>query len=152
MGRQVKLIDITFENTEYVVIPDKYFLRFDITGIRKCIERRFINAIVEMNLVDRITFELDKEILNSTEEFECDLFTAEDMTDKQYIFKRMGMYKDITQLHLTFDDGSKEVFYTPWAEGDEYHNLNQKTYINESGNLVVDIRKPYNKNRRKKQN
>lgn len=150
MGRRVKTIDIIFENTEFVVLPERYFLRFEITGIKRSIERRFINAIIEMNIVDRIFFELDKEIVNSTEEFECDIFTDEDVTDNRYIFKRIGMFKDITQLCLTFDDGSKDVFYAPWADGDEYHNFNQKSFINERRNLVVDIKKPYHKNRRRK--
>ena len=116
------------------------------------IERRFINAIIELNTVDRIIFEIDKELVNSTEEFKRDLFNTKEISDNRYIFERIGMCRDITQLYLTYNDGSNECFQSPWADGDDYHNSNQKTYINKSGNLVVDIRKPYHNNRRRKRN
>lgn len=98
MGRRVELVEITFENLDYILIPVKYFEKFYISGIRTTVEQLAKNAILQRTKADRFEIELSARIDVALSDLDSDLsFTAEENLS---LLKRIESRRNIAYLDL----------------------------------------------------
>ena len=138
MSKDVRFIEITFENLDYVVIPAHYFREFELTDIRTTVRRAAANAILKCTVVNSVMFELDPEVNKDAAAFEGSVYCIS--TGEGSLFDRL-QNRDITQMKLIYADKTEEEFSVAWEdeENDEYRNRLQRTLINSAGQLCVQI-------------
>jgi len=129
-------IDIVFENVDFVTIKTSN------------IEQLFIENISESNYLhdQYITSNLKCEQLHLVLKNQCKnqktYFQENYEENSSTLFPRMLKYNDIVNIELHYKNGTQETIYVPYDGNEE--NKNQKTYIDEQGNLVVEIVKESN--------
>ncbi len=121
--KEIRSIEIVFENCETAVLRPENFGFFHIGGIVRKFERIACNSIAEMATAEEVYLEIFK---NSV---------------KKEVFQRLHETEDITSMHFTYGDGSKEGFYVLWSDENEFANMYQKNYISGPGHLYIVIHK-----------
>lgn len=138
MSQDVRFIEITFENLEYITIPAPYFYDFQLTDIQTSVRRAAANAILKYSIANTVIFELKAEANKDAVTFEGDFnfVNAED----DGLFQRLHA-RDITHIDLIYADKSREQFSIVWEDDgdDEYHNRLQSAFLNAEGRLCVKI-------------
>ena len=139
MNRIVKSIEIGFENLDFVVIPNEYFLSFSLNDVKTkthCVARKFVN---NYQIATNTVLALKKEVNDDFEKFNADVHIVQ--SEGCSLFERIIQYKDIVDIKVIYEDGSAESFFVDWDEEDmkEYINKLQSAFINEDGNLIVKI-------------
>lgn len=138
MSQDVRFIEITFENLDYIVIPAHYFREFELTDIRTTVRRVATNAILKCAVVNSVMFELNLEANKDAGAFEGSVCCIS--TEEGSLFDRL-QNRDITQMKLIYADKAEEEFSIAWEdeENDEYRNRLRRTLINPAGQLYVQI-------------
>lgn len=135
--KDVKKIEIIFENCEYIEFTPKDFGIFLLDDITTSISRIACNSISELKHAKTVALEIFDTKLDST-------YNPFGIQDKaQTVKKRFALCDDITSIHITFVDDSKQEYYVEWGE-DEYTNEYQKTELGKNGNLYIVIGKDKN--------
>lgn len=141
MNKIIKDIELTFENIDYVVIPNHYFMSFSLENVKIDVCRVAANAIMRYQKIETTDFILKKEANYNFESFDTniDLIHYKGNT----LFDRIINYKDITHIKLLYNDDSFENFAVVWEdeENNECRNKLQTAVITEEGNLYVRIQK-----------
>lgn len=125
--RQVKYIDILFENCETLRIPRNRIGNLYIGDIKTYIRRVACNSISKCTRADSIMIE----IFN--------------MENKSNNIKRILSKNDITAVYVIYEDDREECYYTDYEEpeGQEdcvgAENVNQKVYVSKPGNIYITI-------------
>lgn len=137
-SEQLKSISFYFENCEGLSFPANVIGDFE-TGPFQTKFKRIGNMISRVEYVDKIFIELfrDGNIPYITSYGE----------EKPAKFERLLEYSDIVSIDLEFYDGSKASFYVEYdAENEDLgdNNKNQKSMINDYGNLYILIDKDEN--------
>ena len=135
--RDVKKIEIIFENCEYIEFTPKDFGIFLLDDITTSISRIACNSISELKHAKTVALEIFDTKLNST----YNPFGIE--SESKTIKSRFALCDDITSIEITFADDSKQEYYVEWGN-DEYTNEHQKTELGENGNLYIVIGKDKN--------
>ena len=133
---ELKELEITFENCEYMTIPRNIIGTFRIDGIHDVVSRLAINSICKYKVADTVVMELYKE--GDTEYFP---FGSLDEITK---FDRLTMYHDITRITVKYKDNTEETFIVKYEDESETpgaDNAYQKTYTSNLGNLYIVIDK-----------
>lgn len=140
MSNDVRFIDITFENIDNIIIPSHYFAAFELDDICTKVCRAAMNAILRYSVANSVKFELNPEANRDADTFGGDVYYTDEGEDK--LFRRL-QYDDITSLKLIFSDGTFEELRVPWEdeENNEYRNKLQSSFLNEAGQLCVQIAK-----------
>lgn len=105
-------IELVFENCECVEYEyDKDFRYFDIGSISVGFSN-FCNGVSKYQYIDGFTL----------------ILTNDADTN------RLG--NDVTQLLLTYQDGSAELYIVKWSEDEEYYHSGQKKIVTAMGNTL----------------
>lgn len=126
MNKDVKKIEIVFENCETLVIPIERIGQFILDDIHQHISRIALNSVQKHEVADTIFIEIFNRKRNK----------------KLY---RISDYKDITQIYITYDDSSEECYFTDYREPEGHEddlgapNINQTTYITDKGDILLTI-------------
>ena len=141
MNKLVKNIELTFENMDYIEIPNQYFSNFSLENIETNIRRVAVNAIMRYQKARSVIFELRKEANEDFENFDRDMNMVDYNGDT--LFDRIIDYNDIVDINLIYEDDSSEKFAVEWDDecDDKYKNKLQISTITENGNLCVQIQK-----------
>lgn len=127
--KNIKSIDIVFENCEYININKNDIIWIRLGDIEQEIHR------IACNSISKVTFSNEIEII-----------LKKDIKTKDYIFsngyngvKRLFMCNDITSFDIHYDDDSNETIYVDWE--DDIHpecNKNQEI-IDNNGYIFITI-------------
>ena len=144
MNQIIKNIEITFENIDYVVIPNQYFSDFYMEDIRTNIYRVAMNAIIRYQTASSVRFILNKEVNDDFESFVADIHMVQH--EGVSLFDRIFNYNDITCIKLIYEDDSAEEFTVEWEDNGDRVDRNsfQHSSMTEDGNLCVLISKNRN--------
>lgn len=137
MSKRIKDIEISFENLEYIKIPDNYFLDFSMENVQNVIYRAAANAILQYQSVGNVYFILKNDANKDYIKFDKDFYDEE-----KNLFERIIQYKDITDITLIYDDNSLEEFTVQWEDENNRDDRNklQVAYLTEDGNLYLQIK------------
>lgn len=137
--KEVKAIEVIFENCESFKIKKHLLLAFDIGDIHTHICRYACNFIGRYQLAGRVVLEISKEI----EKEDYHLFGMDSKFEKSGKYKRLCNYNDITHVNVIYDDDSTEEFSVNYHEEQEgilgAENINQKTVVGKNGNIYIVI-------------
>ena len=130
MHRNIKEIEITFENTDYITIPYEYFVSFDHkksdTSILKRLDIREVNFVLKGDLND------------ACKSLDYDIHVVD--YENKTLFERIAEYRDIVVMRVRFSDNSMEEFLTEWEDDDccEYRNkLQEATFMEDDLQVVI---------------
>lgn len=129
MGREVKSVMLILENCEAFEIDRKHIGEFYVSGIERTIQRSACNSISEDFIAKSFNIQIHKDANIKT--------GWKDTT----MFERIENFKDITQLLITYDDGTSENLFVDWISENEYSNDAQKakvSEVNEALFIVID--------------
>ena len=127
-NKEIKNVNIIFENLEIIVIPIDY-----------------IGSIVIRKITNNFVYATNSLKYKVAEYFRMTISDKFNMTivDENYgernSFKRIIDYNDIVAIEIEYDDKSTDTIYVDWCELDEYSNLNQATEILEDGSLLLTV-------------
>ena len=130
MEDDIQSLEFVFENCEMMEFTKDDIQNMELKGISTQILKVVGNGIAKRFSIDEVFIEIKKEANGSHSFFESINTTK---------FARLLQYKDITIIDFHFRDGKAESYYVLY-NGEE-RNSYQKTFYNELGNLVIDIRK-----------
>jgi hypothetical protein len=134
VGKEVKQIDVVFENCEVVTFPKEYIGQFYLGELKEVISRRACNQIDKHLLADKLILEVrDRAALNTK-------------TYSGNAFDRVKAYDDITHIDIIYEDGSNDYIGLDYDEGESEgilgaNNINQKSRINKFGDLELLVGK-----------
>lgn len=131
--KDIKKVEIVFENCEEVTIERKYIEKLNALDIEIC---------EDYNVCNSFEIEINKDILDNTDDKGLCNRYFENCEDKVSIGERLQQ-NDITQIHICYEDDSKEWFYVNWEDSDSIfgiENINQESDITQNDNLYIVIR------------
>lgn len=137
MSKQVKYIDLVFENCEWVRFTEGVG-HFHLGKFETSVDRVAMNSIRKHTLVKEVAMQISKDA-----KYERD----KNFSDDTPIFERIIKWNDITHIDIGYVDGSEESYYVDYEEpeGEEdmlgAPNINQKSVISDGGNLYIVIHK-----------
>ena len=138
MSQDVRFIEITFENLDYIKIPAHYFRDFELADIRTTVRRVAANVILRYCSVGATMFELAPEADLEAGTFDGDVFGLKEGDTS--LFKRLQR-NDITQIKLIYSDKTEEELSVAWEDADRggYTNLLQSSTFDDDGTICVRI-------------
>ena len=138
MNRDICLIEITFENTDFIKIPAHYFRDFVLEDVRTVVRRAAANAILRYFEANSVLIELEPEANRDGKTFEGDVHIVH--YGNNSLFERLQQ-NDITAIKLIYADDTEESFYVVWEDEDEsgFRNLFQSSTVDEDGIICVKI-------------
>lgn len=125
----VKSLELTFENLDWVVITGKHLQ--EITVEKSCKRKDRIDTLY-------CRFVVVADVNELSQQTEGDVHSIR--YEGSNIFERISR-RDITQVKLSYSDNTEVIFNVVWkeAEDNEFVNQLQKVYIDEHGNLVCEL-------------
>jgi len=136
--KKVKSLEILFDNTEYVVIPNRYFESFCFEDVRMGVCRVGENAIERNQTAEYAEFVLTRKANDDFCEFETDIDLG--LCGVRTLFERISDFRDVYGINLICDDDSSEKFVVKWSEEENvFRNKLQSSKIDGCGNLCVTI-------------
>ena len=140
--KTAEFIEFGFENCEVSgKIPVENVGLFLIDNVSSKIMRSACNAIDKMDYAEDICVEL----LPSADRYEWGgAFSFEE--NELTLFERIEKWADITSISIFYTDGSEDLYRANYDEGEKAgqlgaDNVNQKSYRENSGSLIVIISK-----------
>ncbi len=132
---EVKSIELTFENCERIQFERADIGEFCVHNIYSDVARIASNSIRKYQSCESLILELRKEA-NKQHEFWH--IPGENPVSK---FDRIMAYPDITQIDITYDDGSTENIILPWEDVSENgcNSILQSHCLTACGDLWVKI-------------
>ena len=128
MEKDIKKVEIVFENCEEVTIERRYIEKLNALDIEIC---------EDYNVCNHFEIEINKDILDNTDDKGLYNRYFENCEDKVSVGERLQQ-NDITQVHIYYEDDSKKWFCVNWKTG--IKNINQKSNITQDGNLYIIIK------------
>lgn len=138
MSQDVRFIEITFENIDYIRIPAHYFRDFELAEVHTIVRRATANAILRYQKASSVTLELIGEADLEAANFDGDVFGLKE--GETSLFKRLQR-NDITKIKLIYSDKTEEEFSVAWEDADRggYTNLLQSSTVDDAGTICVRI-------------
>lgn len=142
--KEIKEVDIVFENCEVYTVPADCIYRMTIDDIKFALTMHY-NGLNEYkkpgNVTDFTSCEYASIILNK-KGLEC-TSNWDEMDDEKILLKERIKHNDITQLDIVYTDDTHINILVPWEDGNsEYDNKYQHNYIKDDM-IVVDIDRNY---------
>jgi len=138
--KKVTLVELTFENIDWIRIPVKYVSRLRIENIQKNL---FVNQTGEISdelRVEYVSFRIDPSIEKKSAGFAGDWCHFSEVRP----FLQRLQHNDIVTVELHFDDKSIDKFTVQWKEepDNEFRNQYQRVQLEEDGSYSVSICNP----------
>lgn len=114
--KQIKSIDIIFENCEYISVNEKDVIYIEMNDVKNHIFRIARNYIADLFYSDDIIIILNKEAKTKGSIFTKDLTGID----------RIKKYNDITSIEIKYENDSTKEIYIDWQESDALENKNQE--------------------------
>lgn len=133
MEKDIKKVEIVFENCEEVTIERKYIEKLNALDIE---------IWEDYNVCNNFEIEINKDILDNTDDKGLYNRYFENCEDKVSIGERLQQ-NDITQIHIYYEDDTKEWFCVNWEDSDSIfgiENINQELDITQNDNLYIVIK------------
>jgi hypothetical protein len=132
--KQIKNIDLGFENCEVMSIDCKSIGHLHIDEIKDSIRRIAVNSVSKMRCCEHFSLSI-----NRNDNISYLPFDQEEWEMNK--FERITQSRDIVSVGVHYEDGTSEDFYVPWEGELDYSNECQNTYENEFGDLFLVINK-----------
>ena len=124
--KQLKSIEIIFENVDNILIPIEKIIMINIERISRTVHIYYSNNVIEYLTCDACYLKLDKSMEKEKTQYNNELFN------------RILRWKDITHIKLIYTD-SEEMITMPWIDNHKEINLAQEANIDDDGNLLLNI-------------
>lgn len=124
--KQLKSIEIIFENVDSILIPVEKIIMINIERIGRTVHIYYSNNVIEYLACDACYLKLDKSMEKEKTQYDSELFN------------RILRWKDITHIKLIYTD-SEEMITMPWIGNHKEINLAQEADIDDNGNLLLNI-------------
>ena len=128
---KVSKIELILENLEVIVIDSEDIGGIDIGDIKTRVQRMACNSINKYSYSDDIAIEIHKSANKLFNYFEIE--GAEEL-----IFDRLTHNSDITSIEIHYENDDTDFILTNYDEKDG-NNINQKSFIDNKGNLCLVI-------------
>ena len=134
--KNVKYIELVFENCEEVRIDEKYIGYMAITDFGEEIVRVAINSICKIRAADEVALEIFSEANGP--------FISYGKDQGITIFDRITEWNDITHINVVYEDGEEEYIAINYDEGLNEgklgaENILQTSKLSDLGNLYLVI-------------
>ena len=129
-------VEIVFENVDFVTIKTSNIEQLSIENISES------KHLYNQHITNSLKCEQLHLVLKNQCKNQKTYFQENYEEDSSTLFLRMLKYNDIVNIELHYKNGTQETIYVPYDGNEE--NKNQKTYIDEQDNLVVEINKENN--------
>lgn len=142
--KEIKEVDIVFENCEAYTVPADCIYRMTIDDIKFALTMHY-NGLNEYekpgNVTDFTSCEYASIILNK-KGLEC-TSNWDETDDEKILLKERIKHNDITQLDIVYTDDTHINILVPWEDGNsEYDNKYQHNYIKDDM-IIIDIDRNY---------
>ena len=128
--KRINFIEIVLENGEYVRLDDFVLKKIRLSNIRTEICGNYGKSLGEYTICDDVYLVVKKSI---------DETLQEGLFDRDCkVSKRLAEGNDITQIDVHYYDYPPKLLFVDF-DG-EYENKNQTGYIDEDGNVVIEIK------------
>lgn len=134
--KELKTIEIGFENCESITISKNMIGEFNLDDTRPIIRRIACNSISKYWAAGEIQMEL----------FRCKNQTYKPFgqLEEQDMLERVSQYRDITSIDIIYEDGTTEFYLVDYDEGENEgclgaENINEDLYVSELGNVYICI-------------
>jgi len=124
--KQLKSIEIIFENVDSILIPIEKIIMINIERISRTVHIYYSNNVIEYLTCNTCYLKLDKSIEKEKTQYDSELFD------------RILRWKDITHIKLIYTD-SEEMINMPWMGDNKDINPIQEANIDDDGNLLLNI-------------
>jgi hypothetical protein len=129
--KDIKEIEIVFENCEAFTVPYKYVHTLIVDGFKNHILIQSNNGrCFDYHSSDYVYLQIE----DSPE-------IVPDVNFTNPFKKRILQYNDITQITLVYIDDEKFNFCVPWGGDDDYTNEAQIVEVLENGRIAITISK-----------
>ena len=134
---RVKTIELVFENSECVTLDSEQFEWFYLSCTDQTVSGHGY-SISKSLWTNNVHFTVKENISEMKDSNVKDGIIGEWLEDHS-LFGRLK-YGDITQIHITYDDGEKEVYYVDdYDEAREFGPNKNQSYKEVDGMLEVTI-------------
>ena len=130
--KDVKKIELVFENCDYVEIQPEDIANLVINNISEKIRRIACNSISKYKVIDDMVITLTR---NANKQYAPLGF----IEDKEYIFDRITGWNDITSIDITYEDDTTDYITVTWTGDSDYNNDSQHSLLTPQGNLIIVI-------------
>ena len=134
--RDIKSIELVFENCESVTFERNVIGTVNIEDIKRVFRRIACNSISSYTTAETVAIEIFADGNAEYDPFKVD--------DKERVFDRIARWIDITYIVIGYENGDAEELYVDYDSGEKDDmlgapNVNQKTYLSDLGNLYIII-------------
>lgn len=130
--KKLEKVEFALENCELIVIDGKHIGNFYVSDLKRHISKHY-NSIQHMQICEGFSI-----MINRKADVKYNVFDMEDEVGET--FKRLSS-GDICSVRIAYNDGSDDDFYVTWTGESDYLNEAQHAYINEFGDLFIEISK-----------
>jgi hypothetical protein len=127
---EFKQIELVLENCEVITVERKYLGSIYMSNFTEIISRHR-KSLIQSTVVNEFAIEIHRSLDETV--------AKQGLFDDYNPIQRLNKFNDITQLEITYEDGTKKHFYTHWHDDDEYNNRYQKNKLNQFGDLYIVI-------------
>ena len=134
--KELKLLEIGFENCETVTITKNMIGKFNLEDIRPVIRRMAANSINKYWAAGELQMEL----------FQCEnqKYKPFGQLEERDMLERITEYKDIVSIDILYEDGTVESYLIDYDEGENEgclgaENINEDLYVSDLGNVYICI-------------
>lgn len=137
MEKEIKQIELIFENVEDLIIPIEYIIDIRMMDFKRVFSRRAINAFGWSETMDTFALLVASEFNTSGHTFSFD--DCLDAPATQTVLERLAFRTDLVGVSLTAFDGTRETFYVHWEGSNDYHNPAFRAMSTPKGDLLLTI-------------
>ena len=135
----IKEVAISYENCEVFTVPKEYVKWFYMSGISEswCFGG-YDKDLSKYKMADKLHLTIYPDANNDDY-----LWMNSHLVEEEKIkpFCRTLEFSDIVAVYIHYEDGTKESVYVHWEGDNDYVNPAQYTYIDDKGNLVIEVKK-----------
>ena len=134
---KISKIELILENLEVIIIDSEDIGGIDIVDIKTRIQRIACNSINKYKYSDTVAIEIHKSANKLFNYFKIE-------GAEEYIFDRLTHNSDICTIEVHYENEDKIDLISVDYDEQRGNNINQKSYIDERGNLCLVISKDKN--------
>ena len=132
-----EMVELVFENMEFMRIPSEYLVYFEIDDIRTCEDTLSCNTALKHVSAEQVRFEILDTFKPDSARYSDRFEICEDYVQRLF-------QNDIAYLRMHRADGTYEDVFVPWQECEDVDNTDcqnrlQHVTVGEAGRISVRI-------------